>query len=501
MNTQLIKSTIFLLLITLSFGALSQVNLPLAKRAQIARAKLYQNISPPGTKPGVVVASPSKKDPDYFYHWVRDAALVMVPVLQQYKTTRSQSVKTDLFHKFHNFIQFSRSNQQIKDADPNHIDLRFIMGEPKFTVWGGAYNRGWGRPQNDGPALRAITLIQYAEQLIKEGRTQYVLDNIYRPEIPAYTVVKADLEYTAHHLNIPLTPFTKQFLPEKDQNRPYHYYECSDYWEEVKDFHVTTLMAQRKALVLGAKIARYFKDFGAAKFYEKRAKLASTVLEYFWTPQDNIIRVTLDRNKHGKKSGLDVATILGSLHSEVEGLSYNVLDPRVHSTALRIKKVFNQVYDINKKGYIATAIGRYPEDVYDGNGFKGGNPWFLAIHAYAELHYRISIQMRKFGNILVSPINYAFFQDLKYLKPEHKRLISHNHRIFKENPVFKEIVRALILEGDDYLKRSAFHANQQTASMAEQINRYNGTMQGARDLTWSYASFLTAVYQRQVANR
>ena len=478
MNILLKKSTTFLFITLASFGLFAQINMPLGQRAKIARANLYKNISPSDATAGAVIASPSRANPDYYYHWVRDAALVMVPVLQQYKTTRSARVKNLLFKKFHDYINFSRSNQKISDADPNLIDPRFIMGEPKFTVTGGAYNKGWGRPQNDGPALRAITLIQYANQLIKEGKANYVRDNIYRPEIPAHTVVKADLEYTAHHW--------------KMQN--------FDYWEEVKGFHVTTLMAQRKALLLGAKLASFFNDNGAANYYLKQAQGVSEFLEKFWSPSEGIIRVTLDKNKHGKISGLDVATILGTLHSELPGKSYSVLDPRVHATALQIKKVFQKVYNINKgAGQIATAIGRYPEDVYDGNGFKGGNPWFLAIHAFAELHYRMVSTAVMVGDIVVSPINYNFFVDLKYLHPEIKKSLMQKERIFKQDPRFIRIMKALALEADDYLKRSAFHANQRTGSMAEQINRNTGYMQGARDLTWSYASLLTAVYQRGVA--
>src|SRR4051812_43250932 len=44
---------------------------------QLAVQKLQKNISPAGTHPGVVIASPSRTSPDYYFHWVRDAALVM----------------------------------------------------------------------------------------------------------------------------------------------------------------------------------------------------------------------------------------------------------------------------------------------------------------------------------------------------------------------------------------------------------------------------------------
>src|SRR5437868_4072511 len=38
-----------------------------------AFAKLIENISPADTDAGVVVAAKSKNNPDYYYHWVRDA--------------------------------------------------------------------------------------------------------------------------------------------------------------------------------------------------------------------------------------------------------------------------------------------------------------------------------------------------------------------------------------------------------------------------------------------
>lgn len=40
------------------------------------------------------------------------------------------------------------------------------LGEPKFEVDGAAFTGSWGRPQRDGPALRATALIAYANWLI-----------------------------------------------------------------------------------------------------------------------------------------------------------------------------------------------------------------------------------------------------------------------------------------------------------------------------------------------
>jgi glucoamylase len=40
------------------------------------------------------------------------------------------------------------------------------LGEPKYYVNGTAFTGPWGRPQKDGPALRATTLIAFAKWLI-----------------------------------------------------------------------------------------------------------------------------------------------------------------------------------------------------------------------------------------------------------------------------------------------------------------------------------------------
>ncbi|CRK22506.1 hypothetical protein BN1723_002929 [Verticillium longisporum] len=52
----------------------------------IARAQLLCNIGPngcnsAGVASGLVIASPSKSDPDYFFHWTRDAGLVFKAII------------------------------------------------------------------------------------------------------------------------------------------------------------------------------------------------------------------------------------------------------------------------------------------------------------------------------------------------------------------------------------------------------------------------------------
>ncbi|MHC4901956.1 MAG: glycoside hydrolase family 15 protein, partial [Planctomycetota bacterium] len=49
-------------------------------------------------------------------------------------------------------------------------------------------------------------------------------------------------------------------------------------------------------------------------------------------------------------------------------------------------------------------------------------------------------------------------------------------------------------EGDDFIRRTLAHAT--AGSLSEQIHRDTGEMTGAPDLTWSYASLITALLHR-----
>ena len=67
------------------------------------------------------------------------------------------------------------------------------------------------------------------------------------------------------------------------------------------------------------------------------------------------------------------------------------------------------------------------------------------------------------------------------------------------DPAFRDILAALRLAGDAELRRVRFHAASD-GSLTEQFDRTNGFEKSARDLTWSYASFLTALQQRTMVS-
>jgi len=102
---------------------------------------------------GAVAAAPDLNTPggSYFYHWARDGGLTM-DTLEFYT---GPDFSSKISNDYANWIKNIQSKQ-----DPNNIDIRI---EPKYNIPNGtAYTGGWCRPQNDGPGLQAIALINSA---------------------------------------------------------------------------------------------------------------------------------------------------------------------------------------------------------------------------------------------------------------------------------------------------------------------------------------------------
>jgi len=377
---------------------------------------IIANATRPDVKLGMIVASPSKENPDYYYDWVRDTSLTFSALIDYYSIT--------LEHKYLNLIknwvlaEFERQNEWSLTG----------LGEPKFYIDGRAYSEPWGRPQNDGPALRAIAMIKLTRVLLKNGDVDFVSDYLYRPILPANSVIKKDLEYTAHHWR-----------------------EASfDLWEEEKGMHFYTLLSQYTALKEGASLARELNDEGAAQFYSLESqKIKDYILASFHDDQIGI-KATINKVNGGlwyKSSGLDIAVLLGLLHTYPYQDLYKLDDKRIQKYLHALKTSFKNGYTINTSIENGIALGRYPEDRYDGYTTSGlGNPWFLSTIALAEYYCLLPKKLKNY-----------FLHDI-----------------------------------DSQFQRVIYHSDRQ-GHLSEQFHRENGVMQGARDLTWSYTSYITAM--------
>lgn len=398
---------------------------------------------------GVVIASPSRQDPDYYFHWIRDSALVIDSLLI---TVQPQDFSSTLFQKnLNDYILFSRRLQ----LTPSQTGL----GEPRFNVDGTAFNGPWARPQNDGPALRALTLLH---------ALQFNLSAEQRNKISE--ILETDLDFIQSHRDQP----------------------SFDIWEEIRADHFYTRVAQMAALKKAIQNFDPAWKFSIFDCEAARAHLESN-LQKHWSDEKKYFSISQNRVEGGdnKKTDLDTAVILGVLHAGLnQDILFSVRNDRVLATAEKLEKVFERIYEINqsKKSFqLAPAIGRYEDDVY-----FGGNPWYLTTLAFAELHYRLAESLQQDNNFEITDLNFAFLSQagatkIKDFKP--------GLNLKNSSSAAKELTELLRLRGDQFVERVRLHTPKD-GSLAEQFSRKNGYATSARDLTWSYASFLTAIQAR-----
>ncbi|OGV39648.1 MAG: glucoamylase [Legionellales bacterium RIFCSPHIGHO2_12_FULL_42_9] len=395
-------------------------------------ATLKQNFLANFTEKGAILASPSNVSPNYYYDWIRDSAIAMDLIADWYEAYGQHEDKIRLL----NYVSWTQKIQQQTDPNPGQD----IIGEPKFNLDSTPYIGAWGRPQNDGPALRALTLIHFANVLLNNREVTYVHSHLYAGGLDPHTMgaIKVDLEYIAHHWR------------EKNY----------DLWEEVYGHHFFTEMVQRKALLAGAKLARLRHEAGAADYYEKQAQLITTHLNEYIDPENGLIRATLIPHPGPQKNlELDSAVILGVLLGNANDTVFAANNDYIHNTFIALKKQFKTLFPINGSNQKTILFGRYPGDTYDGYRSDSlGNPWFILTATMAEYNYTKAT------------------------------LLPHT-------PENTEQIEDYRTRGDDYLRLIKHYAPNLT--MKEQINLNHGEQQGAESLTWSYVAVLRAIEARQ----
>lgn len=156
-------------------------------------------------KKGIIIASPSI-NPPYKFHWIRDAALVMRVFIEEYKKSKNNND----FNTIINYIEREKSIQ--------NLDTISGLGEPKINIDSTPFNGNWGRPQNDGPALRCLNFLK----LYKLFKNDY--KNITKNLI--VKIIEKDVKYILSNYDNP----------------------SFDLWEEIKGWHFYTRLVQLKCL-------------------------------------------------------------------------------------------------------------------------------------------------------------------------------------------------------------------------------------------------------------
>ncbi|KAK6498365.1 hypothetical protein TWF481_010957 [Arthrobotrys musiformis] len=396
---------------------------------------------------GVVVASPSTHDPNYFYQWIRDASAVMEHIVGNYLKDGS-----DLQYIM-DWIDVQSKLQKIDN--PSGGFTTGGLGEPKFNVDGTAYTESWGRPQRDGPPLRANTLMKFATAYVK------VDGDFVRNKLQP--IIKADLEYVVSYWS----------------------HSSFDLWEEIQGQHYFTIIVAYRSMIEGAQFAKLMGDNAAAEKYKKTAESMVSTIKGFWRSDKGYIVET--HNIHGR-SGLDCGVLLGALKAP---FIFKPSGEEVLATTEALISAFQTLYAINRNVHgPGFGIGRYPEDTYDGHATNGeGNPWFICTATVAHVLYTAASDFKAAQSINITPAALNLF------KRAYPSATPGSYNAGSQE--FNNIVSSFKNLGDSFMaviQRHAFHEG----NMSEQFNRYTGFNQGARDLTWSYESVLEAIHARNL---
>ncbi|KAI0409703.1 carbohydrate-binding module family 20 protein [Xylaria palmicola] len=425
----------------------------------ISLQRVLNNIGPhgsrvPGAGAGVIVASPSTENPDYFYTWTRDASLTMKMIVDEFLLGKKQ-----LEVHIENFIRSQAIVQTVANPSGTFLPNGAGLGEPKYNVDLARYNGAWGRPQRDGPALRAIALITYSNWLVSHGQKQ-------KAKTVVWPVISNDLSYVGQYWNS--TGF--------------------DLWEEVQGSSFFTTQNQLRALVEGEALAR---TLGVqCTGCDQAPQVACFLHESFWNGEYFVANI----NSEDGRTGKDANTLLGSI--SVFDLSAKCDDASIqpcNSRALSNFKAFVDsfrdaaLYPINE-GVPQTegiALGRYTEDVY-----FTGNPWYLITTGAAEYLYDAVAQWKAQGYIIIDKTSIAFFQDI-YPAAQAK-----TYRPAGKHSEFPSILKAVSKYADSFVAVVEKYAPAD-GSLAEQFNKtapFNPA--SAADLTWSYAAFVSMAERR-----
>lgn len=443
---------------------------------------------------GVVVASPSRYYPDYFYQWTRDSALTIRSLVHWLYDNGfpadlrlPEIIEAYIEHNYHLQRLLNRSGHF---SDPTKKSL----GEPKFHPDGSAFDANWGRPQSDGPGLRLSTITNYLSLL---GHFNKPISNTkLKSEKNIYfLLVKNDLIYIINN-----------------------WAESSfDLWEEINSQHFFNSITQLKGLKDGLRLAEaYDKD---AIFVDSVRNAFNNVKKFiesdsgYTKPAIPYIIETPSLFNQGKRSGLDAAILLGSLHSHnleeyetddssdsLQVIPFDVNDSHIVNSIASMVADMKYRYPINHdrvklRQDIGVGLGRYPEDIYDGYGTSEGNPWFISTASAAEVFYKgIYKLISQEQAVVINNNNKNFFKN--FMDFEENESSTFQIVLPFDTPAYRNILRRLFTYSDSFLEVIRDHVDKNNGATLEQFNKYHGYMQGARDLTWSYSSFYNAVRWR-----
>jgi glucoamylase len=411
---------------------------------------------------GSILASPVRAsydpDPDYFFHWLRDSA-VIVDALRLLVESGAVGAPDGLGH-FRDFLGFSlalasldggeflaRAGDFRARVDPHFLQFvrpdgelaalagDAVLGEPRFEPDGSFDILKWSRPQHDGPALRVLTVLKFCAGPAARDSGALVL---------AGELLRRDLAFTLARWQTP----------------------SFDIWEEELGRHYYTQLVQCEALSQGAIWLAAAGEAAQASACRAAAREIEAALADYWSEAEGFIRSQIGAG--GGEKDLDIATLLAVVHAGRGGGPHSVSDARVIATAALLEALFAGLYRINQppRADRGPAMGRYAGDAY----YSGGAYYFSTLGA-AEFYFR------------------AAAAAARQESPEPSHDGDHGKRF-----------DALLRRGDSFMATVAAHTPE-SGDLSEQFDQATGAQTSAKNLAWSHAAFITASASRADALR
>jgi glucoamylase len=162
-------------------------------------------------------------------------------------------------------------------------------------------------------------------------------------------------------------------------------------------------------------------------------------------------------------------------------------DTRILATAALLR---SQWADPQSKGFFpinradaerdaGPLLGRYPGDTYDAEiSASGGHPWVIATANFAELYYQLARIILRDGEVPSDDLSSDFFRQIGV----------------RRETAPPDAVTALQRAGDKMLRAVIYHSDH--LELGEIFDRVTGYARGAKNYTWSYAAFLSAMRAR-----
>jgi glucoamylase len=356
------------------------------------------------------------------------------------------------------YVAFSEVCQNSADAASKFFLARFTVdGGALTTNWDGdaqAYRGLWSE-QKDGPALQSLSFVAAWPYLDADARTT------------ATRIAQRNLDETV-----------KAWGNNGGMNGP---------WEDMSGPSLFARAAQIR--LLQEVLATNALGLNVSPDVKPALDGLSVALEGHWSPDNGCYLSIPGGTPSGSTDASEYDPNADVIMAHVYG-SIPCTDPKLLATAAKLRAAFvvgNHAFPINADDQgrgLGPLVGRYPSDNYDGDMKdtpNEGQPWAICTANIAQLYYCVAKALQTGKSPGWDDLTAAFFTQVDLDEPT-------------VNAGGESVSNALITAADKMLRAIMFHSAE--GHLSEQFDKVSGYEKSVEDLTWSYASFMSAVRTR-----